>query len=680
MASAVYGGLRRLLQCPVVVAAAVHQPCAMRRLAPPIGLRFFSRCATRAAAAASTPAEALTMPSAEDSRCVRNLAIVAHVDHGKTSLVDCLLSQSGTMQLQSERVMDNNALEKERGITIFSKCAGIAYRKGDTTYKINLVDTPGHADFGGEVERVLSMVDGVVLLVDANEGVMAQTKYVLGKALARGLKALVVFNKVDRGLGRLEESEIEVLELFSNLGASAAQMDYPSFYASAKMGWVLRSMDGISDPSTITGDMSALFDAVVEHVQPPVADHTAPFRMLVTQIEPNAFLGKCLTGRIAAGVVKVGDTVQALQMDGQTRVSSRVTKIFTRRGLEQVAVDQAYAGDIVTLAGISAGTVNDTIAAPDVTEPLPATPIDPPTIAITVGVNSSPLAGQEGSQLTSNLIADRLARECESNVSLQIERVGAEQMEVKGRGELQLGILLEQMRREGFELGISPPRVLLKDTEDGKQLEPIEEVTIDVDSEHSGMVVDKLSRRKGEMVSFDDVGHNRVKIVFHIPTRGLIGYHRDFKQDTSGGGLLQQCFLEYGRYRGLIQNERKGALVSVGTGDVTAYALESIEPRGKLFVGPGAKAYNGMIVGEHSREEDLEVNPVKGKQLTNIRAVGKDEFVRLTPPLLVSLDWALSYVKDDEMIELTPSSIRLRKRELDPARRRADMRKKKVQK
>lgn len=574
--------------------------------------------------------------------------------------------------------MDSNALERERGITIFSKCAAFNLERDGITYRINVVDTPGHADFGGEVERILSMVDGVILVVDANEGPMAQTKYVLQKALRAGLRAMVVMNKVDRpgALHNAPAVESELFDLFATHLKDDAQLEYPTLYASAKNGWAVASLDELKNPATYKGTMQPLFDAILKHTPVPQNSRTDPFSMIVTQLEPNTFLGKCLSGKVHSGRLRTGDALVALDRDGKTVSEGRVTKLFVRQGMNQVVVDEVAAGEMVTVAGFPTSTVNHTLCAPGV-KPLPSSPIDPPTLAMTFGVNDSPFAGQEGNLLTSNMITDRLVRECDSNVSLQIVRSkSGDAVEVRGRGELQLGILMETMRREGFEIAVSAPRVLFRKDENGVELEPIEELTLDMDVEHAGIAIEKLAQRKGVMRNFEET-NGRARLLFEIPVRGLIGYQREFKNDTHGTGIFNHRFLKWEKHCGPIDLQRKGVLVSNAAGDCTAYSLETLEQRGVLFVSPSDKVYVGMIVGEHSRENDLEVNPAKGKHLTNVRSVIKEDFVRLVPPRPITLETSMSYIQDDELMEVTPKSVRLRKRELDPARRKVDQRRRK---
>ena len=590
---------------------------------------------------------------------IRNIAIIAHVDHGKTTLVDALLRQSGTFrtnQQVAERAMDSNDLERERGITILAKCTSVVWKNT----RLNIVDTPGHADFGGEVERILSMVDGVVVLVDAAEGPMPQTKFVVSKALKQGLRPIVVINKVDRPDARVQEVHNECFDLFAVLDATDEQLDFPTLFASGRNGWASETMDGPRE------DLAPLFELIVSHVHAPEADQSLPFAMLATTLEADPYLGRVLTGRILQGIAKMNMPVRALARDGRVIETGRLSKILAFRGLERVAVETAVAGDIIAIAGLTQTTVADTIAAPEVTEAIYATPIDPPTLAMTFSVNDSPLAGREGTKVTSRMIAERLLREAEGNIAVQVrETADKDAMEVAGRGELQLGVLIETMRREGFEMSISRPRVLYK-TEDGQRLEPMEEVQIDVDEEYSGVVVEKMSLRKGELQDMRPSGGGKNRITFYAPARGLIGYQGEFMTDTRGTGLMSRLFHGYAPYKGPIEGRRNGVLISNGGGNAVAYALWNLEDRGPMFIVPGAAIYEGMIIGEHTRENDLEVNALKAKQLTNIRTTSKDEAVRLTPPRIMSLEQAIAYIQDEELVEVTPRSIRLRKKLLDP--------------
>ena len=604
---------------------------------------------------------------------LRNIAIIAHVDHGKTTLVDRLLQQSGVYrenERQVERAMDSNDLERERGITILAKAASVDW-KGT---RINIVDTPGHADFGGEVERILNMVDGALVLVDAAEGPLPQTKFVVSKALKMGLKPIVVINKVDRPDARANEVLNEVFDLFAALDATDEQLDFPILFGSAKQGWMSTSLDGPQDQG-----MTPLFDLVLNHVKPPVVEE-GPFRLLGTIIESNPYLGRIVTGRIFSGSVKPNQTVKVLDREGKLIESGRVTKILAFRGLERVNLDDAEAGDIVALAGLPNATVAMTICDPAVETALPAQPIDPPTLAMTFRVNDSPLAGTEGSKVTSRMIRDRLMAEAEGNVALRVrESDEKDAMEVAGRGELQLGILIETMRREGFELSVSRPKVLLRNNEAGELEEPIEEVVIDVDEEHSGVVVQKMSERKADLVEMRPSGGGRTRIVFHAPTRGLIGYQGELLTDTRGTAIMNRLYHGHAPFKGVIPGRRNGVLISNDKGEAVAYALWNLEDRGPMMIEPGWKVYTGMIVGEHTRENDLVVNVLKGKQLTNIRTTSKDEAVRLTPPIRMTLEKAMAYIQDDELVEVTPSSIRLRKKMLDENDRKREDRKKEAE-
>ncbi|CAO3423582.1 translational GTPase TypA [Azospirillum endophyticum] len=597
---------------------------------------------------------------------LRNVAIIAHVDHGKTTLVDQLLKQAGSFrenQQVAERAMDSNDLERERGITILAKCTSVLWND----LRINIVDTPGHADFGGEVERILSMVDGVVLLCDAAEGPLPQTKFVLGKALKLGLRPIVVINKVDRPDGRPHEVHDEVFDLFASLDASNEQLDFPTLFASGRNGWATTDLENGARET-----LTPLFELIRDHVPAPKVEEDLPFTMLATTLEANPYLGRILTGRIQTGSVKVNMSVKSMSRDGKLVENARISKVLAFRGLERVPVDEAHAGDIVALAGMTNTTVADTICAPEVAEPLSAQPIDPPTLAMTFSVNDSPLAGREGDKVTSRMIRDRLFREAEGNVALRIsDTEGGDAFEVAGRGELQLGILIETMRREGYELAISRPRVLFKtDPLNGQRLEPIEEVVVDVDEEFSGTVVQKMSERKADLIEMRPSGGGKTRIVFHAPSRGLIGYQGEFLTDTRGTGIMNRLFHGYAPFKGAIAARRTGVLISNSDGTAVAYALWNLEDRGPMLIDPGVPVYQGMIIGEHTRGNDLEVNVIKGKQLTNIRTTSKDEAVRLTPPIQMTLERALSYISDDELVEVTPKSIRLRKRYLDPNERK----------
>jgi len=601
---------------------------------------------------------------------LRNVAIIAHVDHGKTTLVDRLLQQSGSFrenQRVAERAMDSNDLERERGITILAKATSIQWKD----VRINIVDTPGHADFGGEVERILNMVDGALVLVDAAEGPLPQTKFVVSKALKVGLKPIVVINKVDRGDARPREVASEVFDLFAALDASEEQLDFPVLYGSAKEGWMAASPDGPKDEG-----MRPLFDLVVRHVAEPVVEE-GPFRMLGTILEANPYLGRIVTGRITSGSIKPNAPAKVLDRNGGLIEQGRISKVLAFRGLERQSIEEAFAGDIVTIAGLPEATVAHTICAPEVTTPLPAQPIDPPTLAMTFRVNDSPLAGTEGDKVTGRMIRDRLFREAEGNVALRIaDSTERDAVEVAGRGELQLGILIETMRREGYELSVSRPKVLLQRDENGELMEPIEEVVIDVDEEFSGVVVQKMSERKGEMIEMRPSGGGRTRLVFYAPTRGLIGYQGELLTDSRGTAVMNRLFHAYAPYKGEVQGRRNGVLISTDAGEAVAYALWNLEDRGPMMIEPGWKVYRGMIVGEHTRGNDLEVNVLKGKKLTNIRTTAKDEAVRLTPPLRMTLEKALAYIEDDELVEVTPKAIRLRKKILDPNDRKKEERRK----
>jgi GTP-binding protein len=598
---------------------------------------------------------------------IRNIAIIAHVDHGKTTLVDRLLQQSGAFrenQRVAERVMDSNDLERERGITILAKAASVVWKE----HRINIVDTPGHADFGGEVERILSMVDGAIVLVDASEGPMPQTKFVVGKALKIGLKPIVCVNKVDKADARVTEVVNECFDLFAALDATDEQLDFPIIYGSAKQAWMANSPDGPKE------NMAPLFDLVLKHVEPPKVG-AGGFRMLGTLLESNPYLGRVVTGRIFAGSVKANAPVKVLDRLGNLVETGRVSKILAFRGIERAPIDEALAGDIVAIAGLQKYNVADTLCSPEVVEPLMAQPIDPPTLSMTFLVNDSPLAGTEGDKVTSRVIRDRLFKEAEGNVALKVEAApNTDAYVVSGRGELQLAILIETMRREGFEVGVSRPKVLYrKDEESGELLEPIEEVVIDVDEEHSGVVVQKMSERKGEMVEMRPSGGDRLRLVFLAPTRGLIGYLGELLTDTRGTAIMNRVFHNWGAWKGDIPGRRNGVLISNEKGEAVAYAMWNLEDRGPMMIEPGWKVYQGMIVGQHTRDNDLEVNVLKGKKLTNIRTHSKDEAVRLTPPIQMTLEKALAYIQDDELVEVTPKSIRLRKTVLDPNdRKRAE--------
>jgi GTP-binding protein len=596
---------------------------------------------------------------------LRNIAIIAHVDHGKTTLVDALLKQSGAFR-QNQKVeaqaLDSNDLERERGITILAKCTSILCQD----HRINIVDTPGHADFGGEVERILNMVDGAIVLVDASEGPLPQTKFVVSKALKQGLRPIVVINKIDRPDERHNAVLNEIFDLFSNLDATDEQLDFPVLYGSGRDGWMA------ADPAGPKTDLQPLFDLVLRHVPPPVVEG-GPFRMLATTLEADPYLGRVLTGRIRSGSVRPNQTIKALRRDGSPIETARVTKVLAFRGLERTAVDVAEAGDIVAVAGITQATVADTLCDPAVEEALPAQPIDPPTLAMMFRINDGPFAGQEGDKVQSRVIRDRLLKEAERNVAIRVSEDPnlKDAYEVAGRGELQLGILIETMRREGFELTVSRPRVVLKaDPVTRQKLEPIEEVIIDVDEEHSGIVVQKLSERRADLTEMRPSGGGRQRLVFHAPTRGLIGYQSELLTDTRGTAVMNRLFHGYAPFKGEVAGRRTGVLISNATGEATAYSLFYLQERGAMLIDPQTRVYEGMIVGQHTRDNDLVVNVIQGKKLTNIRAAGKDDALALTPPMRLTLERALSYIEDDELVEITPKSIRLRKRWLDPNERK----------
>jgi len=607
---------------------------------------------------------------------LRNIAIIAHVDHGKTTLVDQLFRQSGTFrdnQRVEERAMDSNDLEKERGITILAKCTSVDWTNPatDETTRINIVDTPGHAAFGGEVERILSMVDGVILLVDSSEGAMPQTKFVTGKALALGLKPIVVVNKIDRPDGRPQEVLDEVFDLFVSLDANDEQLEFPVLYASGRNGYAG------NDETVREGNLLPLFEKIVSHVPAPTLDVDGPFTFLATLLDRDNFMGRVLTGRVQSGTIKLNQPIHALDRDGKVLEVGRASKILSFRGLERVPVEEARAGDIIALAGLEKATVANTVADPSVSTPIAAQPIDPPTLAMRFSVNDSPFAGREGDKVTSRMIRDRLLREAETNVAIRVtESADKDSFEVAGRGELQLGVLIETMRREGFELGISRPRVLFGTDEKGGRTEPYETVLVDVDDEFSGTVVEKMQRRKAELTDMRPSGAGKTRITFSAPSRGLIGYHGEFLSDTRGTGIMNRLFEKYGPHKGVIEGRQNGVLISNATGEAVAYALNSLEDRGVLFVRPQDKVYEGMVIGENAKPDDLEVNPMKSKQLTNFRSTGKDDAIRLTPPRIMTLEQAIAYIDDDEMVEVTPQTVRLRKAILDPNERKKASRQK----
>ena len=595
---------------------------------------------------------------------LRNIAIIAHVDHGKTTLIDSIMKQSGMFrdnQTVDERMMDSGDLEKERGITILAKPTSIMWRD----IRINIIDTPGHADFGGEVERVLGMADGVILLNDAAEGPMPQTKFVLGKALAQGLRPIVIINKIDRGDARPEEVVDEVFDLFVALDANEQQLEFPILYASGRDGWCVRELEDPRD------NLHPLLDVILDHVPQPDVAHDAPFAMLATLLDSDPYLGRCLVGRVMQGQASVNDSVRGLNLDGEVVESGRLTKLLRFEGTSRVPVDKVMAGDIVCIAGLTKSSVSDTICVPEVTEPLRSTPIDPPTMSVNITVNDSPLAGREGKKVTSTVIRERLLAEAETNVAITFtESSNRDAFEIGGRGELQLGVLIETMRREGFEMTVSRPRVLYQQAEDGSRLEPIEEVTIDVDEEYASAVVDSLNRRKGEMLDMRSAGACKTRLLFLAPSRGLIGYQSRFLTQTRGTGVLNRIFHSFGPHKGPIESRRNGALISTDSGMAVAYALFNLQDRGQMFVGPQTAVYQGMIVGEHSRGNDLEINVLKGKQLTNVRASGSDDAVKLVPPVRMSLEEMMAYINEDELLEVTPANLRLRKQYLCPHERK----------
>ncbi|MBR3912858.1 MAG: translational GTPase TypA [Alphaproteobacteria bacterium] len=595
---------------------------------------------------------------------MRNIAIIAHVDHGKTTFVDAFLKQSGAYRENQQVVtcaMDSNDLERERGITIFAKCTSVEWNG----IRINIVDTPGHADFGGEVERILSMVDGVILLVDSAEGPLPQTKFVLSKALKLGLRPIVVINKIDRADARPDEVHNEIFDLFDNLGATDKQLDFPTLFASGREGWA------VNDLADERKDIMPLFKKIVEHVPAPKCDVNGPFRMLVTTLEADPFVGRILTGRILSGKVKTNQMIKAISRDGKAVETARASKIIAFRGLKRQPIDEGIAGDIVSIAGLTDATVSDTLCDSTVSEPIQAEPIDPPTLAMTFSINTSPLAGTEGDKVTSRMIWDRLCKEAEGNIALKVSRTDTtDAFEVAGRGELQLGVLIETMRREGYELSVSRPRVVFKEDGNGNKLEPMEEVVVDVDDEYAGVVVEKMSMRKAELTEMTPSGGGKTRLVFIAPSRGLIGYYSEFLTDTCGTGIMNRLFHSYAPYKGVITGRRNGVLISTEQGKAVPYALWNIQERGPLFIPAGVTVYAGMIIGANAKPGDIEVNPIKGKKLTNMRAAGKDDNVLLYPPRILPLEVALSYIEDDELVEVTPQNIRLRKKYLDSNERR----------
>ena len=594
---------------------------------------------------------------------LRNIAIIAHVDHGKTTLIDSIMKQSGMFRENQdidERIMDSGDLEKERGITILAKPTSIQWKET----RINIIDTPGHADFGGEVERVLSMTDGVILLTDAAEGPMPQTKFVLSKALAQGLKPIVIINKIDRPDGRPDAVIDEVFDLFVSLDATDAQLDFPILYAAGRDGWCVKDLN---DPKE---NLHALLDIILEHVEPPKVEANKPFAMLSTLLDSDPYLGRCLVGRVEQGTAKVNDTVKAINLDGEQVESGRLTKLFKFEGTERVAVDEVQTGDIICIAGLAEASVADTICNMDVSDPIPSTPIDPPTMSITITVNDSPLAGLEGKKVTSTVIRERLLAEAETNVAISFaENDKKDAFEIGGRGELQLGVLVETMRREGYELTVSRPHVVYKIDENDKRLEPIEEVIIDVDDEYASTVIDSMNKRKAEMLDMRNTS-GKTRLIFKAPSRALIGYQSRFLTETRGTGVVNRLFDSYGPFKGEISTRRNGALIATQTGTAVAYAIFNLQDRGVMFIDPQTKVYQGMIVGEHNRPNDLEINILKGKQLTNVRASGTDEAVKLVTPRKMSLEQMMAYINEDEVLEVTPENLRLRKQFLDPHQRK----------
>ena len=594
---------------------------------------------------------------------LRNIAIIAHVDHGKTTLIDSILRQSGMFrdnQKVEERLLDSGDLEKERGITILAKPTSVLWGG----VRINIIDTPGHADFGGEVERVLHMADGVILLTDAAEGPMPQTKFVLGKALAQGLRPIVIVNKIDKSDARPDEVVDEVFDLFVSLDANDEQLDFPILYASGRDGWCVEQLE---DERV---SLRPLMQKVLAHVPAPAGDPGTPFAMLATLLDSDQFLGRCLTGRVMQGTASVNEAVRALSLNGEVKETGRLTKLLRFEGAERVPAESVKAGDIVCIAGLAKASVADTIASPSMTTPMPSTPIDPPTMAVTITVNDSPFAGTEGKKVTSTMIRQRLLAEAEVNVAITFsESDNKDSFEIGGRGELQLGVLIETMRREGFELTVSRPRVLFQ-TIDGKRCEPIEEVTIDVDADYASPVIDALNQRKAEMLDMRTSTAGKTRLLFLAPSRGLIGFQGKFLTETRGTGVLNRVFHSYAPYKGDITGRRNGALISTETGQAVAYALFNLQDRGVMFVNPQDKVYEGMVVGEHNRDNDLGVNVLKGKKLTNVRASGSDDAILLVPPRRLSLEDMMAYINPDELVEVTPGSLRLRKRYLNPHERK----------
>jgi len=591
-------------------------------------------------------------------RNIRNVAIIAHVDHGKTTLIDSMLKQTGLFRDNEkieDRLLDSGDIEKERGITILAKPTSIDWKQ----FKINIIDTPGHADFGGEVERVLCMADGVILLIDAAEGPMPQTKFVLGKALIQGLRPIVIINKIDKKDGRPEEVLDEVFDLFISMEANDEQLDFPILYASGKNGWCVKDLNDEKN------NLYCLFDLILKHVPGPVSKKNKDFAMLATLLDSDPFLGRCLVGKIDSGKAKVNNLVKVIDLNGNVIENGRLTKLFTFKGTKRIPVDEVFAGDIICIAGLTKCSVSDTICNSSINLPIKSTPIDPPTMSITITVNTSPFAGQDGDKITSNMLRKRLINESESNVAITFkENDSRDSFEIGGRGELQLGVLIETMRREGYELNVSRPKVLYKFKEE-KKFEPIEEVIVDLDQEFSSNVINTLNMRKSVMIDMKNTGIGKTRIIFKSPSRGLIGYQSQFMTETKGTGVINRVFSGYEAYKGDIIEKRNGALISKETGSAVAFAIFNLQERGIMFVEPQTKIYKGMVVGENSRENDLEINLLKGKQLTNIRASGSDKAITLIPPLKMSLEQMISYIREDELLEVTPKNLRLRKKFLD---------------
>ncbi len=591
---------------------------------------------------------------------IRNITIIAHVDHGKTTLIDNLMKQSGSFrenEVVDERLMDSGELEKERGITILAKPASINWKDS----RINIIDTPGHRDFAAEVERVLSMADGALLLIDSAEGVMPQTKFVLAKALKQGLKPIVVINKLDKADQRADEVLNETFDLFVSLDANEEQLDFPVIYASGRSGWASNEIDGPRE------NLNPLLDLVIDHVKPAEFDKSKPFAMLSTLLYADSFLGRSLVGRISQGTAKANQQIKAINLDGEKVDEGRLTKIFRYEGTKKVPIEVGEAGDIVVIAGLEKANVADTICDTDVDKPIKATPIDPPTMSIKITVNSSPLAGTEGKKLTSTQIRERLVQEAQNNVGISFaENENKDSFEISGRGELMLEILLTQMRREGFEMTVSPPRVLFQKNENGEKLEPIEEITMDLDEEFSSKVIDSMNKRKGKLIDLKDTGKNKKRLIFHAPTRGLMGYTSRFLTLTKGSGVINRIFHSYGKFEGDMEGRRNGALISMEQGKAVAFAIYNLQARGEMFVTHNDPVYSGMIVGLSPKPGDMIINVMKGKKLTNMRTQGTDENVVLTPVRKMSIAEQLSMLNSDEALEITPNSCRLRKAELDP--------------